>query len=184
MERWRCQRRAHHHYLQHPLKLCQEARSILDTSWDRGKQQSELEELPAPHADVCLTEISGYCRYIDAPMADVATRQPMLATIQPMEERAAAARERHALHSAEGMPHPAFSSLHVESLSRCHACVVEESLQQREQRTDLRMRRSYAVLAGTMDCAETHSPSTHPGAAARSANMQHDAVSSVQRRSR
>ena len=67
---------------------------------------------------MCLTEISGLCRYIDAPMADVATRQPMLAPMEPMEERAAAARERHALHSAEGMPHPALSLLHVFSLEQ------------------------------------------------------------------
>ena len=52
------------------------------------------------------------CRYIDAPMADVATRQPMLAPMEPMEERAAAARERHALHSAEGMSHIVSSPLH------------------------------------------------------------------------
>ena len=50
---------------------------------------------------------NGMHRYIDAPMADVATQQPMLAPMEPMEERAAAARERHALHSAEGMPHRA-----------------------------------------------------------------------------
>ncbi len=46
------------------------------------------------------------CRYIDAPMADVAAPgrgAPVLAPQEPLEERAAAARERHALHQAEGV---------------------------------------------------------------------------------
>ena len=45
------------------------------------------------------------CRYIDAPMADVArpgNEAPVLAPHTPLEERAAAARERHALHQAQG----------------------------------------------------------------------------------
>ena len=41
----------------------------------------------------------------------------MLAPMEPMEERAAAARERHALHSAEGMSHKASLLLHVLSLT-------------------------------------------------------------------
>ena len=117
-------------------------------------------------------------------MADVAMRQPMLAPLEPMEERAAAARERHALHSAEGMSLNASSPLHVACLIRSHACIICGSLQQREQRTDLGMCRPYAILAEAMDCAETHSPCTHLEGAARSANMQHDAVCSVQRRCR
>lgn len=45
------------------------------------------------------------CRYIDAPMADVArpgNEAPTLAPHMPLEERAAAARQRHALHHAQG----------------------------------------------------------------------------------
>ena len=45
------------------------------------------------------------CRYIDAPMADVArpgNEAPVLAPYESLEERAAAARERHALHHAQG----------------------------------------------------------------------------------
>ena len=71
-----------------------------------------------------LTAKNGMYRYIDAPMADVATQQPMLAPLEPMEERAAAARERHALHSAEGTPHIASPLLHVICLSKSHVCIV------------------------------------------------------------
>ena len=47
-------------------------------------------------------------------MADVATRQPMLAHHgADGGARCSPPGERHALHSAEGMPHPALSLLHV-----------------------------------------------------------------------
>ena len=100
----------------------------------------------------------GVCRYIDAPMADVATRQPMLAPMEPMEERAAAARERHALHSAEGMSLSASFLLHAFCLSRSHACIVQGLYCRGSRGLTLKcfdkFSATHAVLAGAMDCAE------------------------------
>lgn len=53
-------------------------------------------------------------------MADVAARgetAPRLAPEEPLEERVAAARERHALHQAEGKPHM-HSAMSVPALFR------------------------------------------------------------------